>query len=89
MATILSEELQAAVQQHGERPVEAIDPTTNKCYVVVAREQYDRLKPLFESDPISEQEQLELLRKAGARAGWDDAEMDAYDRYDEHRVESP
>ena len=84
MATILSDDLQAAVQQHGDRPVEAVDPTTNKHYVVVPREQYDRLKPLFDDDPLTRSEQEHLLRKAGERAGWDEAEMDAYDQYDDH-----
>jgi hypothetical protein len=88
MAAKLNEELQREVQQHGDRPVEAVDPSTNKRYVLIARDQYDRLKPLFEEDPLSEQEQRALLRRAGERAGWDDPEMDVYDNYDLHRAEN-
>lgn len=89
MAIALNEELQAALQASGDRPVEAVDPATNKNYVVVARDQYDRLKPLFDDDPLSRSEQEHLLRRAGERAGWDDAAMDAYDQYDDQATQTP
>jgi hypothetical protein len=84
MAAELNEELQRELEK-GHHPVEVIDPSTQKVYFLIAREHYERLKPLFEQDPLSEREQKELLRQAGRRAGWDDPEMDAYDHYDEHR----
>jgi hypothetical protein len=84
MTAKLNEELQRALQQRGDGPVEVVDPGTSKIYVIIAREQYERLKPLFEEDPLSKEEQRALLRRAGERAGWDDPEMDAYDHYDEH-----
>ncbi|MEX2287773.1 MAG: hypothetical protein WD648_11835 [Planctomycetaceae bacterium] len=87
MATQISDELRLAIEMQGDRPLELIDPQTNKVYFVVPREQYERLKPLFENDPLSRKEQEELLRRAGNRAGWDEPEMDAYDRYDNHRAE--
>jgi hypothetical protein len=89
MAAQLSDELRRELEQHGGRPIEVVDPTTNKVYLLIPREQYERLKPLFEDEPLSELEQRELLRQAGRRAGWDDPEMDAYDRYDEHRSPKP
>jgi hypothetical protein len=89
MAARLSDELRREIEQHGGHPVEVVDPRTNKVYFLIAREQYERLKPLLQDDPLSDQEQRELLRQAGRRAGWDDPEMDAYDRYDEHRSEKP
>ncbi len=85
MTAKLSEELQRALHEQGDRPVEVVDPGTNRVYILVAREQYDRLKPLFEGDPMTPQEQQQLLRDAGRRAGWDEPAMDAYDRYDEVR----
>ena len=63
-----------------------VDPATNKVYLLISREQYDKLKPLFENEPLSNLEQRELLRQAGRRAGWDEPAMDAYDHYDEHRA---
>ena len=85
MGTILSPELQKAVRDKGGGLVEVIDPATNRAYLLVPRELYDRLKPLFEEDPLTREEQRRLLQDAGRRAGWDDADMDAYDRYDETR----
>lgn len=88
MRVELSDEIRREIERQGDRPIEVIDPDTNRVYVLIAREQYERLRPLLEDDPFSEQEQRKLLREAGRRAGWDDPEMDAYDRYDEHRSES-
>ncbi len=89
MAAQLSDDLRRELEQHGDRPVEVVDPATQKVYLLVPREQYERLRPLFEEEPISALEQRELVRRAGRRAGWDDPEMDAYDHYDEHRGPKP
>jgi hypothetical protein len=85
MATELSEALSRAVNEHGGRPVEVVDPHTKRVYVLVSREHFERLKPLFAEDPPTLQEQRELLRQAGKRAGWDDPAMDVYDDYDMHQ----
>jgi hypothetical protein len=89
MAAQLSDELRRELEQHGDRPVEVVDAATQKVYLLIPREQYERLKPIFEDEPLSVLEQRELLRQAGRRAGWDDAEMDAYDHYDELRAPKP
>jgi len=89
MAPQLSDELRREIERQGDRPFEVIDPGTQKAYFLVAREHFERLKPLFEDEPLSEEEQKELLRQAGRRAGWDDPAMDAYDRYDENRPPEP
>lgn len=83
--TKLNEEQRQALKERGDGPVEVVDPGTSKVYVLIAREQYERLKPLFEQEPLTSPEQRALLRRAGERAGWDDPQMDAYDRYDEHK----
>ena len=77
----LSDELRRAVQEEGDRPVEIIDSSTNRTYFLISGEQYERIKPLFEQDPLSQLEPREIIRRAGLRAGWDAPEMDAYDRY--------
>jgi len=85
MTPKLSEELQRALEQQGDGPVKVVHPVTNEVYFLIAGEQYDRLKPLFENDPMTEEEQKFLIQQAGKRAGWDDPEMDVYDNYDQHR----
>jgi hypothetical protein len=89
MAAQITDELRRELERHGDRPIEVVDPATNKVYLLVPREQFERLKPLFEDEPLSTAEQRELLRQAGRRAGWDDPQMDAYDHYDEHRAQKP
>ncbi len=83
-----SEQLQA-LHDGDDRPIEVVDPETNRIYILLAQEQYERLKPLFEGVPVSTEEQREIIREAGRRAGWDDPEMDVYDRYDEERSKQP
>ncbi len=89
MIAKINDDIQRALDDRGGQPVEVIDPDTNRVYVVIAREYYDRLKPLFEDDPMTLEEKRRLLRDAGKRAGWDNPEMDAYERYDESRPQHP
>ena len=86
MIARLNDELQQALHGQGDGPLEVLDPGTNRVYVLLAREQYDRLKPLFEETPMTPEEQRHMLREAGRRADWDDPAMDAYDRYDDART---
>ena len=55
-------------------------------FFLVSEEYYNRLKPLFEDDPSSLEEQRFQLEQMGKRAGWNNPAMDDYDGYDEHRV---
>ena len=89
MTPKLNQEQLQALHARDEHPVEVLDPETNRVYVLLAQEQYERLKPLFEEDPPSDNERRRLLADAGRRAGWDDPEMDRYDRYDEERSKLP
>jgi len=85
MAAILNDDLQKMIDQQGNYPLEVIHPGTQKVYYLVAREQYERLKPLFLDDPLSVEEQRFQIQQAGKRAGWDAPEMDDYDDYDKHQ----
>jgi hypothetical protein len=57
-----------------------IDPQTKKIYVLVSEEAYERMQALLAPERLSRSEQQALLRAAGLRAGWDDPEMEIYDR---------
>jgi hypothetical protein len=85
----ITDELRAALREHEPGPVPVVDAATNRHYVLIAQEQYERLKPLVDNERLTADEQRRLIRDAGRRAGWDDPEMDAYDRYDEHRAAQP
>ena len=58
------------------------DPLTHTTYVLVKEEVYERFEALLVPDRLTHSEQQAALYKAGLRAGWDDPEMDVYDRED-------
>lgn len=63
----------------------AMDPDTRKTYVLVSEEAYERMQALLAPERLPLVEQRAILRSAGLRAGWDDPEMDVYDREDDAR----
>lgn len=80
MTLKLPEELREAATQ--PTPPRLLDEQTNTEYVLLRADLYERIKPLFEEDPLTREEQLYFLREAGKRAGWDDPEMDVYNELD-------
>lgn len=88
MTPTLSDELVQALDLQGNLPLRAIHPTTGKAFFLVSEEHFERLKPLFGIDPITQDEQRYQLEQMGRRAEWDDPMLDAYDHYDEHRTPS-
>jgi hypothetical protein len=68
----------------------AIDPETRIKYVLVKEDVYERLEALLVPDRLTFSEQQAALHAAGLRAGWDDPEMDVYDREEsEQRLGEP
>jgi hypothetical protein len=83
MTPELSKDLQQFIDSQSAVPPRIVDPRTNKTYVLVSAEQYERIKSLLEQDDnLSETYPAQL--EAAMRAGWGDSVMDEYDRYDEH-----
>ena len=70
---------QQRAELKGELP-RAIDPETKKTYVLISEDAYERMQALLTPERLPRSEQLAVLKAAGMRAGWDDPEMDAYDR---------
>ncbi len=86
--TTLPTELQDMVEHSGDTPVRVVDPRTQRVYVLILDEQFDRLRSLLDMEPLSLDQQRIAISDAGKRAGWDDPEMDAYDQYDAHRPQA-
>lgn len=78
---------QQSEELKGDLP-RVIDPQTKKTYVLVTEEAYERMQGLLAPERLPMAEQRALLRAAGLRAGWDDPEMDVYDR-EEKNQETP
>ncbi len=85
MTIRLTDDQWANVSQESEVPVRVSDPAESTTFVLAQADVYERLKSLFEEDPLSEQERLFQLEQFGKRAGWDDPEMDVYDDLDPRR----
>jgi hypothetical protein len=47
----LTEQQRRVVQEQAGRPVEVIDPSTQSAYVLIARDQYERVRPLLQAEP--------------------------------------
>ena len=78
MSTLTQEQRQMLRQSEGE-PVRLLDPDTNREYVLLQAEVYDRLRSaLTDLDP---RELYPALHRALRDEGWDDSQMDEYNRY--------
>lgn len=86
MYLTLTDEQRQALEARGDGPVRIHDGQTNKTYVLLPAELYERVQGLIESAGLSLAEKRQLLAEAGRRAGWQDPEMDVYDNYDAHRL---
>ena len=84
--TTLPLELQDMVEHAGDTPVRVVDPRTQRVYVLIADEQFDRLRSLLDMEPLSLDQQRIALGDAARRAGWDDPEVDVYDNNDARHV---
>lgn len=76
--TTLTPEQRQLLQQSGETP-RLLDPDTNREYVLVRAEVYQRLQELL--GDIDPRDLYPLLHRALHDEGWDDPHMDEYNRY--------
>jgi hypothetical protein len=85
MTPKLSDDLRAAIEEHGGEPVYIVDAKTNASYVVIRAEQYESLAALLaDGENFDPREMYPLIARSAAAAGWDDPEMDVYNDYDAH-----
>lgn len=75
-------------QELKEELPRVLDPQTKKIYILVSEEAYERMQSLLAPERLPKTEQQALLHAAGLRAGWDDPEMEIYDR-EEDNQETP
>lgn len=78
MATLTVEQ-RDLLKQSGGGPVRLIDPDTNQEYFLLSIEVYDRLRSvLTDLDP---RDLYPALHRSLRDEGWDDPQMDEYNRY--------
>jgi PHD/YefM family antitoxin component YafN of YafNO toxin-antitoxin module len=77
---LTSDQLQTA----DTSPVQVTDPETRREYVVITKEEYERMQEsLYDDSPWTDEEMELLAWEAGKLAGWE--EMDEYDHYPERK----
>jgi hypothetical protein len=70
-------------QLENGKAVDVTDPETAQAYVVLRKDVYDRVRQLLYNDSEWADDELRLrLARSATENGWDEAGMDAYDRYD-------
>lgn len=81
MASQMSDELRIAIEASHGGPLEIVDPVTNKTYVVIAAEYYQRIHALLDAQGADPSLAYRAFAQVAGPAGWDDAEMDVYEQY--------
>jgi len=74
----LTEQQQQALDA-ASSPPRVLDPRTQRTYVLVTAEQYERLQDLLAPGPLTAEERRVILQGVWRRASWDDPRMDDYD----------
>jgi hypothetical protein len=85
MTTQITDEQRHAIEQQHGGPVYVVDPTTEKSYVLLAQEVYQRVRAIVENESIDVSNLYAAQERALSAAGWDDPQLDAYNDYDAHR----
>jgi hypothetical protein len=71
-------------QLESGKAVDFTDPQTAQHYVVLRKDVYERVcRLLYDDSEWTEDELRVQLARSARDNGWDEAGMDAYDRYDE------
>src|SRR4051794_5832709 len=77
----LNEQQRQAVHRNPSEPVRLVDPETNRVYVLVGAEEFERMRLLaYDDSPWTDEKKAMLAAEAGESIGWDD--MGEYDDYD-------
>lgn len=81
MTRTLTVEQIRAVAEHPNEPIRLTDPFTNKIYVLMSEEVFEKVKHALAQE-LQTSDAYAAIDRAFA-PGWDDPKMDDYDRYDE------
>jgi hypothetical protein len=84
MTVRLPEELRTVVTAMPGVTVELLDEETQRSYVLLPAEEFERLKGIAQYQ-LSDTYVAQV--ESAMRAGWNDPLMDEYDDYDSHRGE--
>jgi hypothetical protein len=75
----LTVEQRKLVRESGGEPIRLIDPDSSREYVLVSSELYDQLRSMLTD--VEPRDLYPALHRALKDEGWDDPQMDEYNRY--------
>ena len=87
MATRLTPQQHADLEQHGHKPMPVVDPIDQKVYFIVSGDFFERFKNLFDDEPFDVRETYAAQAAALAKV-WDDPALDVYNDYDLHKPQT-
>ncbi len=79
----ITPDVRRAIEDAGDKPPRLVDPETNREYVLVRAELYDRIRSLIEIDDDIEPGDMTAHMWEVMKEDWDDPAMDVYDSYPE------
>jgi hypothetical protein len=85
MSIQLTEEQSKAIEQAKDTLPSLTDPRTQKTYVLVSIDIFERVKALVNGEGYALADTYGAQVDSAMKAGWNDPAMDAYDDYDAHR----
>jgi hypothetical protein len=80
----LSKDQRDELAQRAGEPVRVVDPATQKEYVIVPIDLFDRVRALLGDEQFDIRETYAAQETALAKV-WDDPALDVYNDYDAHR----
>ena len=81
MTVELTPDLSRELEGVDGRPLQVVDPVTQKVYVIVSGDLFDRLRPLFDEGEFDIRETYGAQQAALTNV-WEDPELDAYNDCD-------
>lgn len=80
----LSKEQLHELALSGDLPLRVVDPATQRVYVILPGDLYDRIRPILGDNSFDIRETYAAQQAALAKV-WDDPELDIYNDYDSHK----
>lgn len=88
MTITLNSDQREAIKAHAEGPVYVVDSETERTYVLISAEDWQRVRSLLGDDQFDAADAAAAQSAAAHTTGWDDPDMEVYDEYDAHRTQS-
>ena len=86
MTPKLTAEMREALLQQPGKPLTVEDEQTHLHYVLLPLNLYQRVRSIFADESFDATDTYAAQSAAAGAAGWNDPEMDVYDRYDAQRT---